>query len=219
MEMFHLLPVFARGLLLGIGAAVPIGPVNVEIARRTLRHGFRAGFALGCGAVTVDVIYATLSSIGLTALSLHPSFYWPLQICGGVVLAYLGITCWVESIRALRRRSDEDAIEPASQPSLHGSYATGLLMTFTSPMTLLFWLTSIPSAAASGGEPRPGDVPIICTGVFAATLTWVLFFATTLKVLRRWRRQWWMAAADALGGTMLLGFAGRAFWTSLGRYL
>ena len=28
-----------NGLLLGLGAAAPIGPVNVEIARRTLRHG------------------------------------------------------------------------------------------------------------------------------------------------------------------------------------
>ncbi|HEY2589318.1 MAG TPA: hypothetical protein VGI81_26470, partial [Tepidisphaeraceae bacterium] len=54
-----------RGIALGIGAAVPIGPVNVEIARRTFRGGFPAGFALGCGAVTVDVSYAILSSLSL----------------------------------------------------------------------------------------------------------------------------------------------------------
>ena len=42
---------FARGILLGWGVAVPLGPVNVEIARRTLRRGFRAGFFLGMGAV------------------------------------------------------------------------------------------------------------------------------------------------------------------------
>ena len=40
----------SRGILLGWGVAVPLGPVNVEIARRTLRGGFRAGFFLGMGA-------------------------------------------------------------------------------------------------------------------------------------------------------------------------
>src|SRR5437016_2198077 len=80
-----------RGCLLGIGAAAPVGPVNVEIARRTLKRGFRAGFALGCGAVTVDVTYAVLAS-----LSLGPAMknLWALRIiglCGAAILAWLGI--------------------------------------------------------------------------------------------------------------------------------
>ena len=39
------LPEIANGVLIGLGAAVPIGPVNVEIARRTLRSGWAAGVA------------------------------------------------------------------------------------------------------------------------------------------------------------------------------
>ena len=37
------LGLIAKGIALGLGAAVPIGPVNVQIARRTLRGGFGAG--------------------------------------------------------------------------------------------------------------------------------------------------------------------------------
>lgn len=90
-------------------------------------------------------------------------------------------------------------------------------MTFLNPMTLLFWFTAVPSAA--GSAQQRGDLPIITIGVFGATLTWVVLFAGVLKALGRWRRQWWMMAADALGGLVLLGFAGRAFWTSLPRFL
>ena len=36
-----------KGITLGLGAAAPIGPVNVEIARRAIRGGFWAGFLLG----------------------------------------------------------------------------------------------------------------------------------------------------------------------------
>src|SRR5580765_6294021 len=96
------LSMLARGCLLGIGAAAPIGPVNVEIARRTLRDGFRAGFALGCGAVTVDVTYALLTSLGISKLAGHPSIYWPIQIIGAMLLAYLGMISARDAIRAAR---------------------------------------------------------------------------------------------------------------------
>ena len=39
--MHQFIGIFLKGVILGLGAAVPIGPVNVEIARRTLR-GHRA---------------------------------------------------------------------------------------------------------------------------------------------------------------------------------
>ena len=38
------LSVLGGGILLGLGAAAPIGPVNLEIARRAMRFGFWAGF-------------------------------------------------------------------------------------------------------------------------------------------------------------------------------
>ena len=67
------LGLFARGVIFGLGAAVPIGPVNVEIARRTLRAGFRSGFFLGCGAVTIDVTYAILPvHVGVLVRRLAP---------------------------------------------------------------------------------------------------------------------------------------------------
>src|SRR5438477_10135669 len=97
-----------RGLALGLGAAVPIGPVNVEIARRTLRGGFFAGFALGCGAVTVDVTYAILSSLGFSLLLNRPIFYWPLSIGGIALLTYLGVMCWIGALRSRQTLSDAE---------------------------------------------------------------------------------------------------------------
>src|SRR3982751_2213468 len=91
-----------KGILLGLGAAVPIGPVNVEIVRRTLRGGFLGGFALGCGAVTVDVCYAVLSSLGFGLLLNRPVFYWPLSVGGIALLTYLGVMCWAGAIRIVR---------------------------------------------------------------------------------------------------------------------
>ena len=172
-----MLPQLLKGMLLGIGAAAPIGPVNVEIARRTLTRGFRAGFALGLGAVTVDVTYALLSSLGMAQLAPYPKYYRPLQVAGAILLTYLGVMSLIAATRAVNK-PDVD-VEHSPKGSLYGGYVTGLLMTFFNPMTLLFWFTAVPSAAGSAQER--GDLPIIAIGVFVATLGWVVFFASTLK--------------------------------------
>src|SRR5437868_6914432 len=96
------LSLLARGVLLGLGAAVPIGPVNVEIARRTLRIGFLAGFALGCGAVTVDILYAALSSLSFTQLLTAPAVARVVGAAGVVLLVYLAFLCFRAAARAWR---------------------------------------------------------------------------------------------------------------------
>jgi len=198
-----------QGLLLGLGAAVPIGPVNVEIARRVLRNGFRNGFALGCGAVTVDVTYAVLSSLGLRPVLGHRWFEVPLEIAGVALLAFLGIM----SLKSAKGAMRTDLLnEPPRAGSVHGAYLTGLLMTLLNPMTLAFWFVAVPGAVGSITPDPSRDLPVICGGVFVGTIAWVTFFCTTLTVLGRWRRAWWLAGADLVGGAMLLGFAGLGIW-------
>ena len=209
-------PVFGplvKGVLLGLGAAVPIGPVNVEMARRALRGGFFAGFALGCGAVTVDVFYLLLSSLSVIQLLHRPKVLVPLACAGVLLLGYLGAT----SLRAAWRhlRADPLALEePATPARAHSAYVTGLLMTLFNPMTLAFWFTVVPAQAAPGAgiaKDRAAALPIIALGVFIGTITWVLAFSGLLGWAGRYRRNWWMALADGVGGVTLLAFAVLAF--------
>jgi L-lysine exporter family protein LysE/ArgO len=205
------LATYFRGFLLGLGAAVPIGPVNVEIARRTLRSGFFAGFFLGCGAVTIDVICAILSSFGFAIISEQSWLFKPLQIIGGAFLAWLAFLCFRSAVRAMSLKTE---VEQTPPPAIHASYITGLLMTGTNPYTLIFWFTAVPNAAGIGTQTTQ-SLPMICLGVFSATILWVLGFAGALKFAGRWRRQLWMLVADLFGGAMLAAFAFAAFWQAI----
>jgi L-lysine exporter family protein LysE/ArgO len=202
----------------GVGAAAPIGPVNVEIARRTLRGGFRAGFALGCGAVSVDVFYAILSSQGLKRVVARPGVVATLGVAGAAMLLYLAGM----SFRAAWRARKADPIETGSQrrETVRGAYVTGVLMTLLNPMTLGFWFVAVPGALGPITEEPSRDLPMICAGVFVGTLGWVVLFAGLLALAgRRHRRRAWLAAADALGGATLLGFALLALWRLRGAFL
>jgi L-lysine exporter family protein LysE/ArgO len=211
MDATAVISIIGKGVLLGLGAAAPIGPVNVEIARRSLRGGFRAGFLLGCGAVTVDVTYAILTSLGVRPLLAQPRAMLALGIIGAAVLAYLGVMCFVGAARQWR------AIVSYANPELPFGrhYVTGLAMTSMNPMTLAFWGVVVPGMVGHWSANPVRDLPWVCAGVFLGAISWVVCFAGLMTwVGRRGKRATWLAA-DIVGGTMLLGFAVYALWRTL----
>lgn len=210
---------FASGAAIGFGAAVPPGPVNLEIIRRTTRGGFLAGASVGLGAVTVDVIFAVLTVLGtLSVLNALPLVRYPITVVGIGLLIYLGIGSLASFRQHLRSRrflaepSEPVASDPAGvlKPTARAGYLTGLLLCSTSPYQALFWLTVVPTVA-TGGATRMPDVSsatALCFGVFLATLLWVTCFSGALAWATSLARAWWLAPAmDLAGGILLLMFA------------
>ena len=219
-----------QGILFGLAAAVPLGPVNVEMARRTLRGGFAAGAAVGFGAVTVDVLLAGASVLLLTVgggrtLGDHPAAYWALKLAGAGLLIYLG-TASLRSAWRARKGSAVSAIavsDSTSQPSARRGYATGLLLNGLNPVVWSVWFVVLPAVAAGPANAAGasgltagsvgGNLPMLCAGVFLSTSAWVVAFAGALSRGRRMAvvpaalRHRGVAAVDLFGGLTLLGFA------------
>lgn len=216
------------GILLGFGAAAPIGPVNVEIARRTLRAGFWSGFALGCGAVSVDVFYAILASQGLKHALDRRAVMISLGVAGAGLLLWLAVRCFRAAWGAAKAdplaASDSEPSPPPPRAALGAAYLTGVLMTLLNPMTVAFWFVAVPGALGPITEEPARDLPMICAGVFAGTLGWVVLFAGTLALTRRRAgtgraKARLPAFADAVGGITLLGFAVVALWRLVASFL
>jgi threonine/homoserine/homoserine lactone efflux protein len=147
-------------------------------------------------------------------------------VAGAAMLLYLAAM----SFRAARRAMTADPLAVAAQGTTQpayagrgarGAYVTGVLMTLLNPLTLAFWFVAVPGALGPITEEPSRDLPMICAGVFLGTLGWVILFAGALALAgnSRYRRPWWPAAADALGGLTLLGFAAAALWRLRGAFL
>ena len=72
-----------RGIMLGFAIAAPVGPIGLLCIRRTLAHGWRAGFVSGLGAATADTMYGLLAAFGITVLA---TFQQPAAVIGGFLL-------------------------------------------------------------------------------------------------------------------------------------
>lgn len=81
-----------NALLVGVIAAVPIGPIFVMVVQRTLCHTRRAGLMVGLGAAAGDMVYA---GVGLLTLDLIKEFVLGHQgifmLVGGAIIGVIGI--------------------------------------------------------------------------------------------------------------------------------
>ena len=65
-EPVSTLDLIIKGLLIGVVASAPMGPVGVLCIQRTLNKGRWYGFVTGIGAAFSDIIYALITGFGMS---------------------------------------------------------------------------------------------------------------------------------------------------------
>lgn len=171
-----LLLFLAKGLLLGVGIAAPVGPIGVLCIRRSLADGFRAGLATGLGAATADALYGVIAGFGLTALSqfLVAQQFW-FGLLGGVFLVQLGVRTFVA-------RPAERAASAAGGTWL-SAYASTLFLTLTNPMTILSFVAVFAGLGLATNSSWAGATALVA-GVFAGSTAWWLFLSGAVSCFR-----------------------------------
>jgi len=170
------LSLLARGALVGLSIAAPVGPIGVLCIRRALRDGFRAGFVAGLGAATADALYGCVAGFGLTAVSgfLLRAQFW-IALLGGALLCYLG----VGTLRS--RPPSEDRPLPAG--GLAGAYASTFALTLANPATILSFV-AVFAAFGPGAVAGYGWAALLVLGIFAGSAAWWLVLSAGVSAAR-----------------------------------
>jgi threonine/homoserine/homoserine lactone efflux protein len=153
----------ARGIVLGLAVAAPVGPIGVLCIRRSLAEGRTVGFVVGLGAATADAAYGAMAGFGLTVVSafLVDRQAW-LRLMGGAFLIYLGL-------RTLLARPAERAAGGGG--GLLGAYASTFFLTLTNPTTILSF-AAIFAGVGVGAKADASSVVLLVGGVFAGSALW-----------------------------------------------
>lgn len=98
-ELFPIdfLNIIVKGMLIGIIASAPMGPVGVLCVQRTLNKGRWYGFVTGIGATVSDLIYALLTGLGMSFVMdfiTEPTRLFILKILGSALLLIFGWICF-----------------------------------------------------------------------------------------------------------------------------
>lgn len=189
------------GMLVGVALAAPIGPVNIEIITRGLRHGFQSGWLVGLGALTADTIYAVIIVSGLTPIADRPGLRAPLYLAGAVMLGWVGYS-------SLRSAFNPAEVNDSGIPQVRKSYMTGFLIALLNPMGIVYWL-SVGAALVAEAVDRSGTAgaPVLVGGVFLGLLVWVTALSMVGQVSQRFVTGPAIRWITGFSGVLIMGFA------------
>ena len=167
---FHIdiLDMIFRGVLIGILASAPMGPVGILCVQRTLNKGRWYGFVTGVGAAASDIFYALLTGLGMSFVmdlvnNSRNQFF--LQIAGSIMLLIFGIYSFRSNPTTNMHRSG------TSKGTLVHNGVTGFLLTLSNPLIILIFM-AVYAQFAFIKPGRPFEMCIGYLSIIAGALLW-----------------------------------------------
>lgn len=128
-----------KGLLVGIIASAPMGPVGILCIQRTIQKGRPYGIVTGAGAALSDIFYALITGLGMSFvmdfIGEKQNIFW-LKLAGSVMLFIFGLYMFrTES-------NDVKNVHPASgkKGTLIHNFTTAFLVTLSNPLIIFLFI-------------------------------------------------------------------------------
>lgn len=124
--------------LLGFLAAIPTGPVQIEVVRRAINGHLKPSLMVVLGAFFADVFYGSIAFFGIAPFLEEKKVMAVFWLAGGLILTVLGIL----SIRH-GLRNEVISYNPDHLKRKRWAFLGGLSLSATNPMMILWWLTGV----------------------------------------------------------------------------
>lgn len=153
---------FLEGFLLGLGAAAPLGPINILIMNRALVH-YPHAVVTGLGAMSADAVYLALILFGVVSFLHEGLILDTFGVLGAGFLLFLAYRIFKD-----RNRSMGSSNMNSEKKRLLPAYIQGVTLTFLNPYTVAFWLSVTGYVSSKALNPV-----LILLGMFTAIGMWV----------------------------------------------
>lgn len=133
-----------KGILIGILASAPMGPVGILCVQRTLNKGRWYGFVTGIGASVSDIIYALITGLGMSFVMdfiNNAQNKFILQILGSLMLLGFGAYCFLsDPLKNAHQSSNKKG-------SLTHNGVTAFFVTLSNPLIIFLFMATFGSFA------------------------------------------------------------------------
>jgi threonine efflux protein len=186
-------------------------PNFIMISNLALAKGRASGIQCALGMATGDLIYSSLSLLGLgLLLQQDAQLMIVLKIVGGIYLGYLGFQ--ILRLTFQRKPASSEAISQTPQEQARNPYLVGILTSTINPKVIIFYgsiftLAILPDSNAV----TKISLPLLCA---LTSFLWYGFVAVALSVRRlRSGYQKWAKTIDRGAGMILLLFGAKLIFS------
>lgn len=199
--------IFFRGIIIGLLASIPLGPIGVLCIQRTLSKNHKSGFISGLGAATADTIYATIAFFSLAVvMGFIEQNMTLVKVIGGLCVVVVGVRIFMSNPVVQIRRNR------AGKSNLWQDYLSVFLITLANPAFILIFIALFASFGLSNDTVGELNGGFMIAGVFAGGAAWWFMLTFLVSLFRkkfRPRHLLWMnriagAAIVILGAAAVL---------------
>ena len=195
--------IFAKGLVIGLLIAAPVGPVNLLCAARSLSRGWRAGMISGLGAAAADTMFGAIAVLGLgfvaEALVAHRAV---LSLLGALFLFAYG---WRVLATAPASASVPDGRDGAR--SAIADAVSAFALTLANPITVFSFLGVYVAFGIEADATVDRRDAALLAGIFLGASAWWFTIASAASLLRTRFSDRGLVWANRIAGLTILGFA------------
>ena len=174
-EPVNAIDLAVRGLVVGIVASAPMGPVGVLVVQRTLNKGRWYGFATGVGAAISDIIYALMAGLGMSFVMdfiERPATALCLKLLGSVMLFCFGAYTF-------RSKPAKPHQPSGKRGTLWHNLLTGFFITISNPLIVFLFLALFARCGFVVPE-HPAEQAFGYAGMLVGALVWWLCLTTAM---------------------------------------
>ena len=135
----NILDFIFKGMLIGIIASAPMGPVGVLCVQRTMNKGRWYGFVTGVGAALSDIVYAGIAGYGMSYVMdfvNNQQYRWWLQLAGSLMLLGFGVYTYRSDPTKNMHQSGN------AKGTMTHNAVTAFLVTFSNPLIIFLFLAT-----------------------------------------------------------------------------
>ena len=157
-----------KGIIIGLCASVPLGPIAVLCIQRTLSKGRNSGLFTGLGAAVCDTFFAAIALLSLSFVSRFISDYrgW-VMLAGGIIVSAVGILLFRKNpVKQIQRLK-------SGKPAHLKDFFSSFLMALSNPGAFFLMLGLFAFIGLNTESARHGYIAATAlTGVLTGACFW-----------------------------------------------
>jgi threonine/homoserine/homoserine lactone efflux protein len=209
-----ILSLLLKGIIIGLVASIPLGPIGVICIQRTINKGRLSGFISGLGAATADAIFAAIAGLSLSyIINFIEERQLIIEFVGGIIVILLGLkTFYTNPVSQLKRHKKK-------QNKLIEDFISVLLLTATNPFAIFFFVALFATAGIVHHNQSMGLSFVAIAGVFLGGALWWYTLSSLVNLFRhkfRLKQLWWI---NKIAGAIIFLLGVLAFANALKKLL